>query len=1197
MTKIHEILELNLEEDIKNVIDLEDRSETEVKYEIESYIVTENIGKYFSDFVSKFTSNIKETGVWISGFYGSGKSYFGKMLGYLLENKDILGTPVIERFVPRLSGLKNAGLLENEIRSLSSIDVRVVPLDIAKQNTEKGIAFTLFRNFLKSLGFLENVYGYMEYGLFLDDKYNAFLKTVKKIEGNDWAELRKNNMNVPRIIKKALTSEWFTEKEYDELRTYLNNLINDFSASKLKEELQNYLEKNDEKIVFIFDEASEAISQKKYDLLDLEGLSEAMSGISSKVWTVAIAQEKLDDVINNSNISKSQLIKVTDRFKTKINIEATEVDIIIRNRLLLKKEQFNTELKNYYKKYEGSLMDATNLKSSFPTKIKNVDECVIYYPFHKYQFDLLQKFLFSSNALTATAVAARGMIITTFDVLRNRLKNKKLYDYSPIYSICKEAQTAPPSALVNKYDNAKKILDNEKVNIDGMNLLKTIHFLSEAELVPPTPENITKTYLSDIQKYYEIKPEIDKGLNILVDAKILLVTNNTYKITSDLETKLLDEMNELPVELFIKKRNLINHIKKSKSLKNISSVSDNNMQYPFNVLSDLDDEIFPSSNKSLEIRLYSLYSIIDDREEFIENVKLDTQYEKRKMSIIPQSKNFKKIDTLLEEIQRYTYMQQKYGNDPDTNLKQIIREFTVIMEEKEKVLKDLIEDAYSAATAVYIFDTSILDESKFASTVNDLQKKVIKNVYTKRPSKQLSEKLAEAVIKENINKNLYKFNSGDDFKFFDNNGNFVGESLQVIEEVTSRISNNYVEGKSIEEELLKPPTGYEYGTIVTALAVLFRSGRVTIKYKGGDYFSHKDDGILEIFKNSRNFQKASFKALKKSLTTQQKNDIVVALQDLKYKEFTGETVDWNTNDFQLVDATRNIAEKFLTIIDTLKKTVEKFDSLFSSVDLHADQLSQFTGKTTEGNYIERAEQFLEVQDKFKAASSGIRKIEKFVKKNLVKIKALKRFIDDLEVEMGKASINSEAMSANITQFKELYKKSVVDHFNDIISAGQKLKDEYFDLMTTDHQEMAKCHTSLKEKALAVIKEIEMYPEDFNEANMDKAKNLLKYADQRIISKLELGDSIQCKTCRMSLSEIKNSIALIPSKETELTLIKSGIVKEKSKPGPGPKFPKKISVSVYKKTTVKQYRNLLTTQLQNLSGLNDDDALEIDIDQK
>ena len=1197
MTKIHEILELNLEEDIKNVIDLEDRSETEVKYEIESYIVTENIGKYFSDFVSKFTSNIKETGVWISGFYGSGKSYFGKMLGYMLENKDILGTPAIERFAPRLSGLKNAGLLENEIRGLSSIDIRVVTLDIAKQNTDKGIAFTLFRNFLKSLGFLENVYGYMEYGLFLDDKYDTFLKTVNKIEGNDWAELRKNNMNVPRIIRKALTQEWYTEKEYDELRIHLNSLINDFSASKLKEELENYLENNDEKIVFIFDEASEAISQKKYDLLDLEGLSEAMSGVSSKVWTVAIAQEKLDDVINNSNISKSQLVKVTDRFKTKIHIEATEVDIIIRNRLLLKKEEFNADLKDYYKKNEGTLMDATNLKSSFPTKIKDADECAIYYPFHKYQFDLLQKFLFSSNALTATAVAARGMIITTFDVLRNRLKNKELYDYSPIFSICEEAQTAPPAALVNKYDNAKKILDNEKISIDGMSLLKTIHFLAEAELVPPTPENITKTYISDIQKYYEIKTRIEKALTLLVDSKILIVANNTYKITSDLETKLLDEMNELPVELFIKKRNLINHIKKSKTLKNASSVSDNNMQYPFNVLSDLDDEIFPSSNKSLEIRLHSLYSINDDREEFIESIKLDTQYEKRKLSIIPQNINFKQIDTLLEEIQRYTYMQEKYGNDPDTNIKQIIREFTVIMEEKEKVLKGLIENAYSTATAVYIFDTSILDEDKFLPTINDLQKKVIKNVYTKRPSNQLSEKLAESIIKENTNKNLYKFNSGDDFKFFDTNGNFVGESLQVIEEVTSRISSHSAEGKSIEGELLKPPTGYEYGTVVTALAVLFRTGRVTIKYKGEGYFSHKDDGVLEIFKNSRNFQKASFRALTKSLAAQQKSDIVVALQDLKYKEFTGETVDWNTNDFQLVDAIRNIAEKFLTIVDTLKKTVEKFDSLFASVDLHADQLSLFSGKTTEGNYIERAEQFLKLQDKFKEASKGIRKIEKFVKKNLEKTKALRRFIDDLEVEMEKTSINSETLSTNITQFKEFYKKSVIDNFSNIINAGQKLKDEYFDLMTTEHQEMEKCHNSLKEKAIAVITEIKMYPEDLNKENKGKAENLLKYAEQRTNSKFEFGDGIQCETCKMSLSEIKSSIALVPSKETELTLIRSNIVKEKKKSGGEPKLSKKIGLSLHKKTTVKQYRNLLTSQLQNLTGLNDDQALEISIDEK
>lgn len=62
MTIINDILTLDLKEDIKNVIDLEDRSETEIQHEIESYIVTEGIGRHLYEFTNQFTSNIKETG-------------------------------------------------------------------------------------------------------------------------------------------------------------------------------------------------------------------------------------------------------------------------------------------------------------------------------------------------------------------------------------------------------------------------------------------------------------------------------------------------------------------------------------------------------------------------------------------------------------------------------------------------------------------------------------------------------------------------------------------------------------------------------------------------------------------------------------------------------------------------------------------------------------------------------------------------------------------------------------------------------------------------------------------------------------------------------------------------------------------------------------------------------------------------------
>jgi len=117
---IKDILTIDLSEDIKNVIDLEDISEEAIKSEIESYIVTDGLAKEYSDFVSIYTSNVLETGVWLSGFYGSGKSYFGKLLGYILSNIDIVGTPARERILQRFTGIQDEALIRNSITKIDS---------------------------------------------------------------------------------------------------------------------------------------------------------------------------------------------------------------------------------------------------------------------------------------------------------------------------------------------------------------------------------------------------------------------------------------------------------------------------------------------------------------------------------------------------------------------------------------------------------------------------------------------------------------------------------------------------------------------------------------------------------------------------------------------------------------------------------------------------------------------------------------------------------------------------------------------------------------------------------------------------------------------------------------------------------------------------------------------------------------------
>ena len=1206
MTKIKEILTLDLQEDIKNVIDLEDRSELEIHQEIESYIVTEGIGRHLYNFTNQFTSNLKETGVWLSGFYGSGKSYFGKMLGYIIENPIICGTPARERFLPRLKGVSDESLIENSIRNLEAISSRVVFLDVAKQNTDRGLAFTLFANLLKNLGFRDDIYGYMEFDLFIDGKLDEFKSKAKSIEGQEWDQLKTSNRQVARVMRKVFSEMGYSEADYADTQKVYSSAIEAFSANKFKAELEKYLKSRpEETLVFIFDEASEAISQKKFTLLDLEGISEALSSISNKVWTIAIAQEKLDDIINNANVNRSQLTKVTDRFKTKVHLESTEVEVIIKSRLLQKTEAGYQKLVEYHKKNEGLVSDATNLKSSFPTKTADAEEFATYYPFHKYQFDILQKFLFSSNALVATQIAARGMIITTFDVLRKQMREKELFSFTPGYAICTEAQTAPPIWLVNKYDTAKKILKECSSIVDGEILLKTIHLLADSEVVAPTVENITKSYISDITTYYDVKPIIEEALGLLLEAKVLLLSTNNYKITSDLEGKLLEEMNGFDVELFSKKRSLINYIKNYKLFNPVATFNDGIDSFKFCILSDQDDELTSPGSKQLKITVFSLFNISEDRQDFIENIKLDTQYQKDLITLVPDNKEFSPIDKLIAEVSRYSYMEEKYSNESDPAKRQIIRDFSIIREEKEKELRGRIETAYRNASLIYMFDELRLNADIFKGTISEIQRKLIKNIYTKRLSSGLSEGLVPKIFSSRKD-GLCRLFSGDDFKFFDSHGNFTGDHLKVVEEINAKIKSRYVDGRTLESDLSGAPWGYSFGTIVSTLAALFRAGRLSVKYNGDTWFSHEQNGIQDAFTNATKFKSASFKSITATLTAAQKNQAVQLLMDLEIESHTGRKVDWNTNDFDLADSIRYMADNFIGVLKTLNDTVDGFESLFPAVADQKQTLLSFTGKITESNYIEKVEYLLSNSDQFSGAVQMIIKAQKFIKKNFSKVKEFKRFIEDVVSELKKADRNDSTIQDAFKEFIRLYKQDMVKSFNILQQQVQVVKDSYFKLMKNAAAGMSHEYQLLGGKVDAALRILKGYPADLNVQNQKKLDELKRYCTDRIIKEPVLEYTISCENCGYSLSDILNYTALSPTKESELLIIQSSFIAEAPKPEPEtgdgqdqppvPKRPRKVHFQVTSKVmTVQEYKSLLTAQLTSLAAARPDEEIELDIE--
>ena len=98
---------------------------------------------------------------------------------------------------------------------------------------------------------------------------------------------------------------------------------------------------------------------------------------------------------------------------------------------------------------------------------------------------------------------------------------------------------------------------------------------------------------------------------------------------------------------------------------NSPTFTDGSDPFKFSVLSDQDDELCSSGSKQLKMTVYSLFNISGNRQDFIEQIKLETQYDKDLIILIPDNSEFALIDKLIGEISRYSYMEEKYKSETD----------------------------------------------------------------------------------------------------------------------------------------------------------------------------------------------------------------------------------------------------------------------------------------------------------------------------------------------------------------------------------------------------------------------------------------------------------------------------------------------------------------------------------------------------
>ena len=559
MTKIKEIFgsDKNIYRSIEKVVTFGNASEINLKNEVSEYVVTEKLKDNFDKILDALHDGMEdgssEIGIWVSGFYGSGKSSFAKYLAYGLQ-KDF--TVDGQLFLDRLSNRINSGPTTQVFKKIvSSYDPAVILLDCATEQIKGGALPPILELLIAKVN---QVAGYstdsqlanLEQMLQKDGKLDAFVSKIKKEHDKDWDDIKINDQLRAKGIASNLASELYPEIWKDS-RAFKTTRVDDMRTDKQKiEELLATVRQitGKENIIFVVDEVGQYISAKDSLILSMQGTLENLKDIGGgKAWLLATAQQTLTEDNPNARLNSDKLYKLNARFPIKAEIEASDIKEICTQRILGKSSSYSDELKALYKAHGEKLRHYTKLEKCERTMyVKDeLDEKLFInlYPFLPQHFEIIISLLGRLAKITG-GVGLRSAIKVIQDVLTEQLPSEnealaeaelgKLATTYHIYDVLKADIRKSYSHIVGAVDKIVALhgdnSDQTKVSksIAVLQLLDDFHLSTKNVAVLMHPQASSDSIEDDVIAIVEelkntpgcTLNEIDGELRFMTDAII-----------------------------------------------------------------------------------------------------------------------------------------------------------------------------------------------------------------------------------------------------------------------------------------------------------------------------------------------------------------------------------------------------------------------------------------------------------------------------------------------------------------------------------------------------------------------------------------------------------------------------------------------------------------------------------------------------
>ena len=565
--QIKDIFEKNINRNINGVVKVNDNKENVIKQELEEYVVTKELRphfhKFFSNFSDSFEYSTDKMGVWISGFFGSGKSHFLKILSYLLENKIVDNKNTIEYFRDKFDDPMEFNMIEDCCSKHNNKTILFNIDSLSGDKTKTAIKEVFAQVFYDSLGYYGRNIKVVRFEKNLDKqgKLEEFKEKFEKTSGSSWAESRDAFDLYGDLIVESLEQIGLSKQSAENLVFSKDTEV--FNIDSLVDDIKAYVNSQgkDFRLIFMVDEIGQYIGEDMNLMLNLQTLVEDLgTKCNGKVWVIVTSQEAIDKVIK---VKGDQFSKIMGRFDTRIHLTSSSVEEVVKKRLLAKNKVGSDCLSVVYESKSAALKNIfTFEQAAADLKGYNSEKSFVeVYPFVPYQFRLLQDVLNglrthdqagfdtsdnSRNMLGAFRlgiIESKGNSATAFEYLTvGSNNNGALFSFDRFFDTISEKLNSTTRELIDKAINASENhYGIEKYDVCILKLLYLIRYVDK--FIKATVNNISILMTDSIdQDQIALRKKVAESLE-------RLKMHNYVSKNGDVYTFLSNEEKEVEIEI------------------------------------------------------------------------------------------------------------------------------------------------------------------------------------------------------------------------------------------------------------------------------------------------------------------------------------------------------------------------------------------------------------------------------------------------------------------------------------------------------------------------------------------------------------------------------------------------------------------------------------------------------------------------